>query len=388
MTQPTNHPNYAGLAVAERFSAIHQSGLLDTEAEEEFDRITHLAARLLDVPIVLISLVDENRQFFKSQCGLPEQLAVGRETPHTHSFCQHVQVTGAPLIVEDAREHPLVHNNLAIPDLGVIAYAGVPIWLGEGVLGSFCAIDSQPREWQERELAILQSLADQIGAQIEQRVAAGKGGTSPSVLDLRIPLNALNLSIQALPLGGEITSEQEEYLHVAFSAISAMSRLVNELEATSEAPPKHAEPSLFSDIYCGGDLLRRAVQQVTPLAEKAGVILELDPPATDLPLVQCDGEKILRVLINLLGNAVSFTDSQGWVRTRVQVLGRPGSGRSLQFTVEDTGCGMSAQDLSQVFTHRTLAQAKKIIESHGGRLWAESTPGAGSRFYLSLPLSS
>jgi GAF domain-containing protein len=180
-------------------------------------------------------------------------LAIARETPHTHSFCQHVQVTGAPLIVEDAREHPLVHNNLAIPDLGVIAYAGLPIWLGEGAMGSFCAIDSQPREWSDEDLLILQSLADQVSAEVEQRLSAdGESGARPAVQDLRIPLNTLNLSIQALSLSEAITAEQVEYFQVAHAMIGALSQKIGDLEDLAEAaPPKHEEPSLFSDRYCG-----------------------------------------------------------------------------------------------------------------------------------------
>lgn len=77
------------------------------------------------VPVALISLVDEDRQFFVSQQGLPEPWAKARQTPLSHSFCQHVVATGDPLIVSDARENPLVCGNLAIRDLNVIAYLGL-----------------------------------------------------------------------------------------------------------------------------------------------------------------------------------------------------------------------------------------------------------------------
>jgi GAF domain-containing protein len=98
-----------------------------------------------------VSLVDADRQFFKSALGLPEPWATRRETPLSHSFCQHVVATGAPLRVEDARDHSLVCDNLAIPELGVVAYLGMPLATADGqVLGSLCAIDTEPRTGPRR----------------------------------------------------------------------------------------------------------------------------------------------------------------------------------------------------------------------------------------------
>ena len=88
--------------------------LLDTPAEEAFDRFTRLATQVLRVPVSLISILDSDRQFFKSVIGLQPPFAETRETPLSHSFCQHVVRTGEPLIVADAREHELVRRNLAI----------------------------------------------------------------------------------------------------------------------------------------------------------------------------------------------------------------------------------------------------------------------------------
>ena len=158
---------------AERLAALRDADLLDTPAEEAFDRFTRLASRLLRVPVALVSLVDADRQFFKSAVGLPEPWATWRQTPLSHSFCRHVVAAGRPLVVEDARRHPLLHDNLAIRDLGVIAYAGVPLAVaGGGVLGSFCAIDTQPRAWSADELSILEDLTASVVAEIELRRAA------------------------------------------------------------------------------------------------------------------------------------------------------------------------------------------------------------------------
>jgi GAF domain-containing protein len=154
----------------DRLKALNERVLLDTPAEEAFDRMTRLASYILKVPVSLVSLVDSDRQFFKSAVGLPEPWASQRETPLSHSFCQHVVVTNSPLVIEDAREHPLVYDNLAIPDLNVIGYLGIPLTTAQGEgLGSFCAIDSTPRQWTEREIYIMQELATSVMTEIELR---------------------------------------------------------------------------------------------------------------------------------------------------------------------------------------------------------------------------
>jgi hypothetical protein len=144
----------------ERVAALEKTGLLDSAPTESFDAITKLAAKLLQTPVVLMSLVDTNRQFFKSQVGLAEPWATARQTPLSHSFCQWVVSSKDELVVADARSHSGLLSNLAVRDLGVVAYAGVPLSTADGqTIGSFCAIDSKPRSWTEDELATLRDLA-------------------------------------------------------------------------------------------------------------------------------------------------------------------------------------------------------------------------------------
>src|SRR5919107_1444593 len=112
---------------AGRLAALRRTGLLDTPPEEAFDRLTRLVCRLLGVPAALVSLVEADRQFFKSAVGLPQPWLLRRETSLLHSFCQHVVATGAPLVVQDADQHPVLSDNLAISDLGVVAYLGMPL---------------------------------------------------------------------------------------------------------------------------------------------------------------------------------------------------------------------------------------------------------------------
>jgi len=155
---------------AARLAALRRTSLLDTPPEEAFDRLTRLATRVLRVPVALVSMVDGDRQFFKSCIGLQEPLASLRQTPLTHSFCKHAVVSGEPFIVSDARLHPLVRDNPSISELGVIAYAGIPLTTTEGqTLGTFCVVDGKPREWTEEDIEILRSLAASVMTEIGTR---------------------------------------------------------------------------------------------------------------------------------------------------------------------------------------------------------------------------
>jgi GAF domain-containing protein len=153
-----------------RLSALQRLRLLDTPPEAAFDRLTRLACHVLRAPVGLVSLVDRDRQFFKSCVGLPEPFASTRQTPVSHSFCQHVVASGKPLIVEDARTNPLVRLNPAVEELGIVAYAGIPLVTSEGhAIGSFCVIDSRPRSWSFEDIEMLQELAGCVMHEIESR---------------------------------------------------------------------------------------------------------------------------------------------------------------------------------------------------------------------------
>ena len=143
-----------------RLSALRQSRLLDSPPEAAFDRLTALGRRMLGAPVCVFSLVEIDRQFFKSQQGLPEPLATTRETPLSHLLCQHVVASGAPLAIDDASRHSLACDNSAVRDLGIAAYLGVPVRSPEGdVLGSFCVVDVTPRAWTDDDRAVLLDLA-------------------------------------------------------------------------------------------------------------------------------------------------------------------------------------------------------------------------------------
>src|SRR5687768_622787 len=108
----------AALEDKDRLDALHATGLLDSDISPSFDRLARLAAHVLHAPVALVSLVDSDHQFFKSCLGLPEPWATRRGSPLTHSFCQHAVASREPLLVSDAREHPVLRDNLAIREIG------------------------------------------------------------------------------------------------------------------------------------------------------------------------------------------------------------------------------------------------------------------------------
>ena len=161
-----------GLADPHRLRSLHRTSL-GPEPDAAFERFAAMVRRFLHVPVALVSLVDADRQFFPGGAGeLAEPWATKRETPLSHSFCRHVAAGGRTRVYRDAREHPQVRDNLAIRDLGVVAYAGVPLTDADGrALGSLCAIDTRPRDWTADELAILTDLAAACSSELRVRIA-------------------------------------------------------------------------------------------------------------------------------------------------------------------------------------------------------------------------
>ncbi len=183
----------------ERIQELKDTGLLDSPPEESYDRLTRLAQKLLGAPTALVSLVDTNRQFFKSQVGLAEPVASARQTDLSHSFCQWVVSSNEKLVVDDAREHAALRSNLAVRYMNVNAYAGIPIHgRGGQAIGSFCAIDSTPRHWTAEELATLEDLA-----QVTEAYAhLGQAKVDHAGTGSGVPMR--NLSVSAGVAGGAI----------------------------------------------------------------------------------------------------------------------------------------------------------------------------------------
>ncbi|CAI8716073.1 Diguanylate cyclase [Pseudomonas sp. IT-P2] len=141
---------------AVRVQVLQDLKLLDSAPEERFDRLTRLAKRLFNVPIALVTLVDKDRQWFKSCVGLGVT-----ETPRDVSFCAHAILQDELLLVPDAREDERFHDNpLVIGDPNIRFYAGYPLTVPNGnKMGTLCLIDTRPRDLDEEERALLRDLA-------------------------------------------------------------------------------------------------------------------------------------------------------------------------------------------------------------------------------------
>ncbi len=146
-----------------RLDALHALGILDTPPEERFDRYTRIAAGLFDVPIAMVSLIDSDRQWFKSRYGL--DIA---ETPRDLAFCAHTILDGAVMQVTDALQDPRFADNPVVAGLPRVRfYAGAPLAAPDGSLvGSLCVVDSRPRELDPQQLILLRDLADLVQAEL------------------------------------------------------------------------------------------------------------------------------------------------------------------------------------------------------------------------------
>lgn len=153
-----------------RLHRLDELLLLDTGPERALDRLTGLAARMTGAPIALLSVIDDERQYFKSAHGLAEPWAARGETPLSHSFCVRVMVEDRPLVVDDARRDPEIEDHPAVEELGVDAYLGVPLVTHDGVrLGALCCIDDTPHAWSDEDLVNLEDLAAAVVNEIHSR---------------------------------------------------------------------------------------------------------------------------------------------------------------------------------------------------------------------------
>lgn len=155
---------------AQRVEALRRLEILDTPAEERFDRLARIAAATFDMPIALVSLVDSDRQWFKSHVGLEAS-----ELPRDVAFCAHAVAQRADLIVPDAiLDDRFADNPLVTGEARVRFYAGAPLILRDGrCIGTLCVMDHRPREPADREIAVLHELRDLVVAELEAQGTQG-----------------------------------------------------------------------------------------------------------------------------------------------------------------------------------------------------------------------
>jgi predicted PurR-regulated permease PerM/methylmalonyl-CoA mutase cobalamin-binding subunit len=154
----------------ERLEELNGLKILDTPVEKNFDRLTDRLTRLFKVPIALVTLIDKDRQWFKSQVGLPADLAEARGTPRDVSVCGHVVARNEILVVRDLARDPRFANNPFLKERGFRFYAGVPLRGPNGLpIGSLCILDIKPREMSAQEQQLLQIVAEDAMEEIKRR---------------------------------------------------------------------------------------------------------------------------------------------------------------------------------------------------------------------------
>lgn len=167
----TEHPRAIPMPSGERdrMRELRELGLLDTEPEEIFDRVTTLAAQITDTPMAVVSLVDDDRQWFKSTVGIDVS-----EMAREHAFCAHaIASPEAVLVVDDACLDPRFdHNPIVVGEPHVRFYAGAPLVTSNGhALGTLCVIDQEPRHLRDDQLEALRTLASLVASELDHRLS-------------------------------------------------------------------------------------------------------------------------------------------------------------------------------------------------------------------------
>ena len=211
--------------------------------------------------------------------------------------------------------------------------------------------------------------------------------------ELRTPLATIKefTAILADGLAGTVTDNQREYLQIIHSNVERMARLIDQLLDSTKL--ESGQVLLAKHFFEIDALLQQVVKSMEPLAQDKHIRLEAHVPAT--VGVYADADKLIQVLVNLLSNAIRFTPEQGRVTVTVEELPDV-----IQFQVVDTGLGIDAEDVPKLFqkfprlshvpgglagTGLGLAISKRLVELHGGRIWADSQPGRGSTFSFTIP---
>ncbi|HWS33156.1 MAG TPA: PAS domain S-box protein [Actinoplanes sp.] len=171
-TAVSTNPDHDVVRDPARLDAVAATGLIGGAPSPVLDELTGLAMRLIGGRVALMNLVEGDRQSHVSLSGPP--LGTGlRHVPRSHSYCQYVVATGVPLVVGDAREHPLLRHNPAIAAYQAVAYLGVPVRSPSGhIVGTLCVYGTEPRSWQESDVATLTALATAAGSEVARRMAA------------------------------------------------------------------------------------------------------------------------------------------------------------------------------------------------------------------------
>jgi PAS domain S-box-containing protein len=391
--------------------AITEAALVHLQLAELLPEVMARVRAALSVDTVAIVLLtpDGRELEVRAAVGLEEAVRQGLRFPAERGLAGRTLRERRAIVVDD-----LSTVELASPILrerGIRSMIAVPLRIDGRSLGVLHVGTLERRRFREEEATLLQLIADRVAVAIDharvydeerraredaQRAVRAREELLAVVShDLRNALNTILLGARAAERRASEAADAalSRNVEVIARAADQMSRLIRDLLDSAKIEAEGL--SLRSQPESVRALVHAARDAARPLAEEKAVRLEADV-APELPAVRCDRERVLQVLSNLLGNAVKFTPEGGGVAVRA--VGREGA--SVVLAVEDTGPGIAPDVLPRIFERRWRADptspegsglglyiAKGIVEAHGGRMWAESRVGEGSRFLFTLPIA-
>lgn len=387
-----------------RLQALYGYDILDTEAEKVFDDLTLLASDICQTPIALISLIDPDRQWFKSKVGLSAE-----ETSRDIAFCAHAIHERQVFEINDTHEDERFQDNpLVTSDPNIRFYAGAQLVTPEGhAIGTLCAISDKPKKLTSKQRNALEILSREVISQLELRkkvkqlaVANQRKSEYLSNIshELRTPLNAI-VSFSQIMLSDlqnhRFPAKFKQYLKHLDSSGKRLLNLVNAVLDLSKIEEGKMELMLQPVVI--RPMFDSIVAMVGLAAKERGIALKTDL-GTELPTqLLVDEAKLGQVTINLLSNAIKFTPEGKSVSLQLHY-----SRGELLVIVRDEGIGISEQDQRLLFnkfqqvgkqkneegTGLGLAITKGLVDLMAGNIKLSSQSGQGTLVKVSIPAES